>query len=985
MGQEVPDIRFLNSWYWWAQPNRVDMINGNPVPWPMAIPLNDMGMNPTPGNLQGMTYGNEMNSIQHTQYSSTPYYSHLSWSSMMNIGLNQQRYKNEVLLPENGWELISQNRGFFPDLSLLDWYNNPFDMIDSRAVPFLLYYNKYTETARIFWKYGDNTTPAGTINYTEISIFYESDATMSGVLRLADGYDRPLDQKSKVARVTAIAPNPGSAQRFFSTDFKMTYDPCVCFEGKESELVVEFKFLTSTTINAEINALGTTEQITTAQLLVGEDFLNAFSNNDGTNPDGGGYFIYKHMTNLLDDYISKYEAYEAELAAVGKHNKKVDRNKLILTLAKTALTTFLPSGTGKPIVNIGLSAAVSILGADAELEVAGNGQSKLSSKSTDKFWKLVQSVIKESSVLFEGMSMFKKMNDPAKPFMPTVTATQMKMKGSSLNSLPQKVFDFKTPGSYGSDISIANTNINKYPIYNEVLGVFALVNTPKFQSSEENITFNCGIEYFDTTMLVNLGSQHVPNWQNVTYNLPRFTEQSKLNISKQFKLAEPLKYYFNPKLNILDKDVKASIIAKVTLNQVTLNHSGSYPFNTYFVDPENQVNYDFPIPQSAILSIEESNPVSLGQSFDIESYTVPIDALNSFGVNFGLSLRNEHLTDFAIQTYIIDPSTNIPSIADFLFVCENLEQALESNINVEIEFSDFRLKFDIDIEYDAEINHYQWNTWSASEGEYMQSSSDEASFNYVRTFKAHTMTQNQSGYDINLAPGGSGDFGLLNLTLTNPEFNGQAVYGCHLNGNTYTCSAWQPIVIQGIVSIHPDYNVIVQSGTEINVIPLNNFDEYGNFTGTSQTFIPNEMLLQIVPMLDLSNPTPAQTPQQIQTFCASTLYQAGALVRSVQDMLDSLAQANPAPQPEPSPIEFIVFPNPTTGASQAGLNLPELATVSISILDITGKVQGRPVQNQVLPMGRNVLNLESEPLASGVYFVQVVVNGEKLTQRLVKQ
>lgn len=134
MGQDVPDMRFLNNWYWWAQPNRVDMIGGVPTAWPMAIPLNDMGMNPTPDNPFGMTYGNEMNSIQHSSYSGTPYYSHLSWSSMLNIGANQQRFKNEVLLPENGWELISQNRGFFPDLSLLDWYDNSFDMIDSRAV-----------------------------------------------------------------------------------------------------------------------------------------------------------------------------------------------------------------------------------------------------------------------------------------------------------------------------------------------------------------------------------------------------------------------------------------------------------------------------------------------------------------------------------------------------------------------------------------------------------------------------------------------------------------------------------------------------------------------------------------------------------------------------------------------------------------------------------------------------------------------------------
>jgi hypothetical protein len=65
--------------------------------------------------------------------------------------------------------------------------------------------------------------------------------------------------------------------------------------------------------------------------------------------------------------------------------------------------------------------------------------------------------------------------------------------------------------------------------------------------------------------------------------------------------------------------------------------------------------------------------------------------------------------------------------------------------------------------------------------------------------------------------------------------------------------------------------------------------------------------------------------------------------------------------------------------------LPELSTVSLTILDVSGKVLGKPATNEVLPIGRNVVNLESEPLAPGVYFVHLVVNGEKFVQRLVKQ
>jgi len=530
LGQEVRDTRFLNAWYWWAQPNRTDIINGAAVPWPMGVPLNNMGMNPSSG-APATNYGNTMNSIQHDNYSG--FYDHLSWSKLTAVQNGVQRFVNEVMLPENGWELVSQNRGFFPNLGLYNWDEDPFDMIDARAVPFLLFYNKYTETARIYWRYGENTTPAGAINAAEIIITYSDANAMSGMLRVADGFDRPLDQNTKIMRVAALVPQPGSAQRFFSADFKMAYDPCVC--KNQSQLHVDFKFITSTTLSAMINALGTTEQITTAQLLAGEDFLNAFANNSSNGPDedGGGYFIYKRMVDLLDDYIAKYAIYEQELQAAAEQNDRVKRNKLILSIAKIALTNFLPGGTAALAVKVSLGVAVKMLGPDAEVEVDANGESKLTKNSADKFWKITQGIIKESATLFQGMSMFKEMDDPSKPFMPTVTATQMKMQGSIEMFGFKSISVLKTPGSLGSDITIANTSMNAYPIYNEALGVFALLTTPTYSVSEEQKNFSCQYEYFDTTMLVNPSMNATnPNWQNITYSLPRLTENSKHVLSR---------------------------------------------------------------------------------------------------------------------------------------------------------------------------------------------------------------------------------------------------------------------------------------------------------------------------------------------------------------------------------------------------------------------------------------------------------------------
>lgn len=402
-------------------------------------------------------------------------------------------------------------------------------------------------------------------------------------------------------------------------------------------------------------------------------------------------------------------------------------------------------------------------------------------------------------------------------------------------------------------------------------------------------------------------------------------------------------------------------------------------YTDFTLEPQNQVNYDFPIPQSATFNYGVSNSVSLGQSFDIESYSVPIDALNNFGITVCLSSHYNSLPLNLMEPFTINPFTNVPTVNPQF--CTLAEQGLA---DISIKFSDIRLKLEINVEYEDEIHQYDWNSWNTSEGKYTESSTDNASFVYVRTFNSHSFGST-APYNPNFAPGGSGDLGPLNFTLTNTVFDGNPVLGCHLNGNMYTCSSWQPITIQGVIGVAQGFQVTVQSGTEINMAPLHIFDDNDSLVETLETILPTEAVLQIVPILNLNNPMPPQISTQVSTFCENK-YKANILRQDIQNMLDSLAQLNPTVElsPAPDPIQFILFPNPTTGASQTGIYLPELATISITIIDLSGKVVGSPVENVNLAMGENIQNLQTESLLPGVYFVCLVVNGEKFIQRLVK-
>lgn len=138
----LPDERFLNGWNWIydTQDN-------------YRIFLNNMGQS------DGSYYGSTMMHFNHS--SSSGYYEYLNYEYQ------------EVILPENGWELIANNRGWYPDdeseflmdHGLGEWTTTS----DQRSIPYLIFYNKYTGVARIFARYGNNQSPGNSINASEIS------------------------------------------------------------------------------------------------------------------------------------------------------------------------------------------------------------------------------------------------------------------------------------------------------------------------------------------------------------------------------------------------------------------------------------------------------------------------------------------------------------------------------------------------------------------------------------------------------------------------------------------------------------------------------------------------------------------------------------------------------------------------------------------------------------------------------------------------
>ncbi|MEO0875177.1 MAG: T9SS type A sorting domain-containing protein, partial [Bacteroidota bacterium] len=78
-----------------------------------------------------------------------------------------------------------------------------------------------------------------------------------------------------------------------------------------------------------------------------------------------------------------------------------------------------------------------------------------------------------------------------------------------------------------------------------------------------------------------------------------------------------------------------------------------------------------------------------------------------------------------------------------------------------------------------------------------------------------------------------------------------------------------------------------------------------------------------------------------------------------------------------------IYPNPTSGNVTTFFTLAETGRVAINILDTNGKVVQQAVPNQLHLRGQYRLNLNLEPLPSGVYVVQLLGEDFTLTEKLV--
>jgi hypothetical protein len=430
-------------------------------------------------------------------FTKTPLLTPFSSSSAFNVGhLGFSPTDDKV---EDGWELVTYRNG-------LDYVNpNYQDPIDGgpkkpigTSYPMVVLYNKYTSLLRVFFFVPTSEFPDG-YQYLELEISFENfgedeDNFETAMFSHIESPTFALDkfEKRKIVStvnqldLTASGTNSGT---WAYAEFPIAYDPCTCREPSNFEynrLKVIGKLIDNATIT--LNGDISTENTIT-------------NKNVGSNT---GIFndLYNYSKGDNNTLTAKYaKVYDTQAKFLDKLTDGADKNK---ALVQSEMLSDIAKFSGAIATGIPyLGAAIGLV----DMLVTGG-------KSANK-----------SSV------------------MPVSFSGDISLTGSITSELSTSQHLFYAPGDVTSQAPVEDYN---FAMYNEVLGVFSLLETPK-------------LKYVD--YLTTLHDLHVKAHGYDFYGFDQnLMINTKVPIVRQYKLDKMPAFAVNPASNLELIDIKASIL-----------------------------------------------------------------------------------------------------------------------------------------------------------------------------------------------------------------------------------------------------------------------------------------------------------------------------------------------------------------------------------------------------------------------------------------
>jgi hypothetical protein len=391
-------------------------------------------------------------------------------------------------LPEDGWELLYKNFGTFTQ---------------GQPTPHFLLYNKYSGIIRAFVLVANAPS---TVQGATVSLqFFESGSTyyetallnhFGDITKTSEDFN--IDASKHVPNEYLNPPLFTVSDNWMFAEFTTVYDPCTCVlpAGKPTELRLTVDLFNQADV--ELESFGAFQETIVSGGIVNTNtsFLSTLMN-----IFDGGIQLYKDGTQ---GYKNGTEAANDITAFYNNHHDKMG---LIF----------------QGLFNSGDQILHSLFGAIANI-IPGGGA----------IYGLTKSVI----------SLVKKHNATANQnnrVQPTIKIQKLKFKttGTLTTTIPVTDAKIALPGSPHS-FTIADNA--KKPVYNNVLGVFGLLNKPVVEY----------VEYKPYKIE-----------SNVQYTIPQYGNQfcdhnavMSFKPISEFKLKDHIQYVVNPQSNLTIKDIK---------------------------------------------------------------------------------------------------------------------------------------------------------------------------------------------------------------------------------------------------------------------------------------------------------------------------------------------------------------------------------------------------------------------------------------------
>lgn len=367
------------------------------------------------------------------------YLSHLNYS---NYSVTDRTVDKLDFYPADGWELLYKNNGFKANESDHLLQN------DTRVGPLVILYNKYESKVRVFAAFAD--IGANDKMITRLLMRRGQGLSASALFNHYGELSYPLDYQTSMTEVTSGS-DATTAGQFFSTDFTVGYDPCICHF--KSELEVQFSTLNNSTATLGGRLIGTIVDLDDSgnSPLINDkrDFLASVSR-DNLDEITGGVLTYRNIDKLINKH---------------KEDKAAASDKAALDLFGTIL-----KGVGKA-GDDWLNGTNGLIINDIPFYENGKAHGlKLFSEAANL---LIGAINEKKSV-------------PSIQFIEAEMAFSGDITDETKTGATGAII--ATPGSkYTENTSLPNfvPDIN-YPSYNEALGLFALLKTPVVKVYHKN-------------------------------------------------------------------------------------------------------------------------------------------------------------------------------------------------------------------------------------------------------------------------------------------------------------------------------------------------------------------------------------------------------------------------------------------------------------------------------------------------------------------